>query len=149
MKIIYPWCVDALMHWAVLYALIQRFALLHWGYRFGWVYKMYTCQHWQKVCRRRGLCTCGHGLDSPGCRCCMASPLLLLLLALLAPLLLLALPCTAAAVATSCCWHCSELLLSLLPGPPAPNRTDCCCCLKSLYCKFQTRDRMQQPVANH
>ena len=79
----------------------------------------------------RRVCSCGHGVDSPGCRCCMACPLLLLLLLALLALLLLALPCTAAAIATSCCWHCSELLLSLLAGPPALHRTGCCCCLKS------------------
>ena len=53
---------------------------------------MYTGQHWQKVCRR-GLCTCGHGVDSPGCRCCMARPALLLI-ALPAPALLLLLDCS-------------------------------------------------------
>ena len=58
-----------------------------WGAALVFVHSTSLPSHTCTLQLRR-VCSCGHGVDSPGCRCCMARPALLLI-ALPAPALLL------------------------------------------------------------
>ena len=81
----------------------------------------------------RRVCSCGHGVDSPGCRCCMARPALLLI-ALPAPALLLLIGLLAAATVLYlllhwCLLDCSQLFFTYRSTAS---------CLWSLQCRPQT-----------